>query len=129
MKQHTLVCAAFVIGAIAALYYAMQNDDENGAHYVPEVQTEAQFAGLSAGGKVSVQTDTGPLDLNPAIHFWAPGFGFGLTDQQIQPVSLPHRYPAVSGANITAVMHHGWSALSEPTCNEWFRNPPEAAVL
>jgi hypothetical protein len=127
MKQHTVLCAAIGGAIIVALYYAMKNDGDDGQHYVPQYQSEAQFAVLNSGigGSANIGDNT-PLDTRVEVHFWSPGFN---DETNFQPVPTQHRYPAVSGGNITAVMHHGWSSLTEPDCNLWFRNPPEAAVL
>jgi hypothetical protein len=127
----------FGLAAVIVLVYATQYDSEQPQH-VPDIQTEAQFNafGIDTGFNVAAGT---PLDMDPSLHFWAPGFGAAIGDRfgfdfdnqkyDIQPVPTPHRYPAVSGGNITSVMHHGWSSLNEPKCNEWFRNPPSVAVL
>jgi hypothetical protein len=43
-----------------------------------------------------------------------------------QVVTLPHRYPQVSGGNITALIHHGWSPLrmSKGMDSRWITRPP-----
>jgi hypothetical protein len=41
-------------------------------------------------------------------------------------VFTPHRYPAVSGGNMSAIMHHGWSAVMKPGKSNpaWIECPP-----
>lgn len=43
-------------------------------------------------------------------------------------VYLPVRYPHVSGQNLSAVMHHGWSSMMKAApakAAAWFDNPPQ----
>jgi len=130
-KNQLSVAIVFGLAAVVMLVYASQNDGPK-PQYVPQFQTEAQFNWEGAATGLDVSTGT-PLDMDPKVHFWAPGFGAGLkfgdSGEGAMPVPTSHRYPAVCGGNLTAVMHHGWSSLSEPQANEWFRNPPAVAVL
>jgi hypothetical protein len=114
-----------------SLYFAVNASDNPS---VPSVQTESQLMGMGVKAGLNFNTHNAGtmLDMSPALHFWAPGFEenlVGLPPSQGGTVKLPHRYPVVPGGNISTVMHKGWSGLVEPTCNMWFRNPPEAAVL
>jgi hypothetical protein len=117
------------------LYFAVNSSTMGaGGVHVPSVQTESQVMGM--GVKAGLRFDSygsgTMLDMSPHLHFWAPGFDenlVGLPPEQGGTVKTPHRYPAIPGGNISTVMHKGWSALEEPTCNAWFRNPPEAAVI
>ena len=123
------VCALFGLGAIIALWYATTNDDER--VHVPARQTEAQFLGLNVPD-LAYGNPGGPLDMSPDIHFWAPGWtNSGATLDNHPVVITPHRYPVVTGGNISTVMHYGWSnmAQSAPANDDWRLNPPEVAVL
>ena len=127
-RAHIAGCVALFIGAAIAFYYANQS---SGVSPVPEIQTEDQVMGMGVRAGISYNANT-HLDMNPALHFWAPGFNenlVGLPPSEGGTVKTPHRYPALPGGNISTVMHKGWSGLESPACNDWFRNPPEAAVL
>lgn len=47
-------------------------------------------------------------------------------NSQGKVVNLPHRYPTISGGNITALVHHGWSPLrmSKGMDQKWITCPP-----
>ena len=121
-SKEIAVCAALGIGAVLLLYMAMQQTDKP----VPQNQAEYQTMGLGVVNGYQIGQGT-PLDMRPEIHFWNPG-DYG---EDMGVVTTPHRYPAVPGANLTAVMHHGWACLTErtPAGNPWFLNPPEEAVI
>jgi hypothetical protein len=114
------------VGVIALLYYAQQQTGES--RPIPEVQTEAQVMGLGVQAGMTVNAGT-PLDTRHECHGWHPGFD---PDPSAQPVVEPRvRYPAISGGNISTVMHNGWDrmAQSAPAGDDWRRIPPEAAVI
>lgn len=121
-NKEVLVLGAIGIAAALILYYAMQQTDIP----IPKNQSEFQVMGLGASEESKYGAGT-VLDLRPEIHFWNPG-DYG---EDIQPVVTPHRYPAVPGGNVTAVMHHGLSVLCNqtPNGNTWFIAPPEVATL
>lgn len=122
-----IACLALFGGAaVALLWYAMQQTDRP----VPNDQSESQMLGANAANPslVGKLLNAGTvLDLRPEIHFWNPG-DYG---EDIQPVYTPHRYPTVSGGNISTVMHKGWSQAcrDSPQDNDWRIAPPEVAVL
>lgn len=46
-----------------------------------------------------------------------------------QQVYARHRYPSVSGGNISTVIHQGWAAMSkQPQDPAWFNCPPGEAT-
>jgi hypothetical protein len=121
----------FILAGGTLAFAVNASDDRPG---VPSIQTESQVMGM--GVKAGLRFDSygsgTMLDMTPKLHFWAPGFDenlVGLPPNQGGTVKCPHRYPAVPGGNVSTVIHKGWSGLEEPTCNAWFRNPPEAAVI
>lgn len=118
-------CAVLGVGALVALYYATQNDGSRA--YVPKIQGEAQFMGLSAGLALNENT---PLDLRTEVHFWSPGIN--PRDKCDGPVvKCKVRYPVAPGGNISYLMHKGWGSFcaDAPAGNDWFSMPPSAAVL
>lgn len=130
IKNHHIVCALFALAAAVLLYYTMNNDGSNLT--VPQVQTEASLYGGVGNETVSANMGVGTaLDMRPELHFYAPGFP-GTPCETCTPnlVTTRHRYPVVPGGNLSTVMHHGWGALMERAPdNNWFLNPPEAAVI
>lgn len=116
------------VGAIMAglvLYSATKN---SGGNPVPTVETEAQFGAINADVGLRFNAGT-PLDMNPNLHFYAPGYDPEPNGQPMR--TLPHRYPRVTGANVSAVIHRGFDALKygAPEDNEWMQNPPSEANL
>lgn len=120
------VAAGFAFVTAIVLYFAMQSTDDN-SRPIPETQTEDQVMGMGVQAGMRVNAGT-PLDCHPDTHFWSPGLDVGNT---VTTVKTPHRYPAIPGGNISTVMHKGWSCFQDgtPARNDWFLNPPEAAVL
>jgi hypothetical protein len=122
------ICLLFGVAALAALAWATSNDGLQSIP-VPEFESEAQFAGvgLSAG-----QDSSNLLTTDWRVHFWAPGYN--PRDKQMsvsaQPISVKVRYPALSGTNVSTVMHRGWSGFQQCSPDkDWFYMPPEAAVI
>lgn len=128
-SERLAVCAIFGAGALVLIYAAVNAaDSENPV--VPSVQGEAQVMGLGVNAGIDLNSGT-PLDMNPNIHYWAPGSNPRDKDSPQPVVQSRHRYPAIPGGNVTTVMHKGWSALVKdaPANNDWRLNPPEVAVL
>jgi hypothetical protein len=112
---------------VATLLYVAQRQTGDGRP-PPEVQTEAQVMGLGVQAGMRVNAGT-PLDTRHIMHGYHPGYD---PDPSAQPVvEIRHRYPAIPGGNISTVMHNGWSQATKgaPAGNDWFMNPPEAAVI
>lgn len=121
-----VLCIIGGVVVVYLLYTASQQTGETGP--VPETQGELQVMGLGVQAGMRVNAGT-PLDMSHEIHGWHPGYD---PDPSAQPVTQSrHRYPAIPGGNISTVIHKGWSAACNdaPAGNDWFRNPPEAAVL
>jgi hypothetical protein len=74
---------------------------------------EAVMAGLAV--KVVDSLDTGDHYFHPA--YCVPG--------QTQ-IFTPHKYPAVSGANVSTLIHHGMDRLCVPAPQDadWIERPP-----
>jgi hypothetical protein len=120
------LCAVFGFGIAVAVYIAACSTTDN-SRPIPRTQGEGQVMGIGSQAGMSVNAGT-PLDCRPETHFWSPGLDPGAT---CQTVVTPHRYPAIPGGNISTIMHKGWSAMNDsaPADGDWFRNPPEVAVL
>jgi hypothetical protein len=121
------MCAAGLFAIGVAIYIATTNTPEN-SKPIPSTQTEDQVMGIGTQAGMRVNAGT-PLDCHPLTHFWSPGLDPDTT--ACQAIATPHRYPAIPGGNISTVMHKGWSAMNDsaPADGDWFRNPPEVAVL
>lgn len=123
-KRQACFVAAGGIGALIVLFFAQRNAAAPLAG-VPKFETEAQFDGLNTD--VGMRTNAGtPLDLSTGIHFFVPGYC--CPGQEV--TTTRHRYPLVSGGNITAVMNHGMSQLSQGSPdNDWRVMPPSEYSL
>jgi hypothetical protein len=119
-----LILGAIGVGVI--LY--MINEQTEGFRPVPQNQKESQMEGVSQSPTMPVEAGA-PLDASISTHFWTPGYDDCNPGQPT--IVSKHRYPAVPGGNISNVMHNGWSSMAtnSPAGNDWFTNPPEAAVL
>ena len=109
---------------IALAYVAYTSTDDR---LTPEVQTEAQFSGLGldVGARVNLGTN---LSLDPLIHFWHPGLDPEPTAQKTR--TLPIKYPYVSGANISTLIHRGMDAMKNGSPdNSWREFPPSEATI
>jgi hypothetical protein len=128
-RERLAVCVIFGLGAVV-LVYAAVNAVGSQNPIVPGIQGEAQVMGLGVNAGIDLSSGT-PLDMNPGIHFWAPGSNPRDMDSPQPVVQCRHRYPAIPGGNVTTVMHKGWSSLVKdaPSGNDWRLNPPEVAVL
>lgn len=106
---------------VIVLYLAMQSTGDSLVG-VPSVQTEAQF---NAYGTDLMGTGT-PLDMSPSIHFYDEGWN--CPNQQMVPSR--HRYPVVSGGNISTVIHRGMASLINGSPdNAWRTTPPSEETL
>jgi hypothetical protein len=109
---------------LALAYYAYSS---TGDTITPEVQTEAQFKGLGldVGGRVNVGSN---LSLDPLIHFWHPGLDPEPGAQKTR--TLPIKYPYVSGANLSTLIHRGFDAMKNGSPdNHWRDFPPSEVSL
>ena len=126
MKPNEMVVWSLAgIGVIALLWTASQQTGEKPA---AEVQAKGDVMGWGAQAETTASLGT-PLDMSLHLHGWHPGYD---PQPHATPVTnSPHRYPAISGGNLSSVMHNGWSraSMSAPAGDDWRRNPPEAAVL
>lgn len=120
------VCALFGFAAVVLIALASQQTSDQVV--VPEVQTEMQFIGLNVNGKLAFNPGS-MLDIGASGHLWEPKTN--PRDYTNAPVvSSRCRYPVVPGGNVSSVIHKGWGGfMGSAPDNEWFFNPPEAAVL
>lgn len=88
---------------------------------VGEIQTEAQFSGLSLDTGLRTNIDTN-VSLDPLAHFYHPGLDPEPGAQKLR--TLPIRYPLVSGGNASTVIHRGFSAMSEGSPDNCWRTFP-----
>lgn len=122
-----LVFIGVGLGLILGMFYIAQRNSPEQLASVPQFETEEQFSGLSSTGVLDNRVNPGtPLDMSHQIHF------FGVDDccpgQQL--VSLPHRYPLVSGINFDVVMNHGLTAMAKGSPdNDWRVQPPSEYTL
>jgi hypothetical protein len=112
-------CIFLAIGVIAAgtLVYVAYDKDETAQ---PRYDSEAVMTGFDAVMTVFDHLNTGD-------HYFHPGY---VTEGQ-QQIFTPHRYPAVSGGNITALIHQGFSGMSQPAPQDadWFEEPPGREIM
>lgn len=114
-------------GGAFVIVLGMIAHQQSGEVIVPEVQTEAQFSGLGLdlGGQLNLGTN---LSLDRLLHFYHPGYDPWPGGQKL--VTLPHRYPHVSGGNISTVIHRGMSAMCKGSPdNAWRIFPPSEEDL
>lgn len=106
MVDKRLMCLGAAFIAIGVLCYAIY--DTSGDNYAP-VETPL----------VSMAAQVDELIVDGLFHpmLAVPG------QQQIM---LPHRYPNVSGGNISSLIHHGMSQLCKPAPQDtaWIERPP-----
>jgi hypothetical protein len=110
---------------LIVLYLAMQSTGD-GLVSVPEVQTEAQFDTHGADFAMASNTAGQALDMTPEIHFYDEGWN--CPGQHLR--APRHRYPVVSGGNISTVMHRGMASLAQQSPdNPWRVTPPSEDTL
>jgi hypothetical protein len=111
-----LLAGIVALGIFVYLGYR-QSDDANTQ---PRYEGEAATAGLSGVFQVFEHLNTGD-------HYFHPGY---CTDGQSVRFT-PHRYPAISGGNITALIHQGFDAMkyTAPQDSDWMQQPPGSEVL
>jgi hypothetical protein len=120
LVDNKIILAGIGTGILLIALYLAQQSTGDSLVGVPVAQTEAQFNtwGKDFDGGINEGT---PLDLTPTIHFFDEGWA--CPGQQF--VATQHRYPLVSGGNITTVMHRGMSSLAEQSPdNPWRVTPP-----
>lgn len=100
-----------IVTASILVYFAYQKEETA----QPRYEGEAVMTGMDAIMTVFDHLNTGD-------HYFHPGY---VVDGQ-QQVFTPHRYPTVSGGNITALIHQGFSAMSQPAPqdDDWLIEPP-----
>jgi hypothetical protein len=99
-----------IVGVL--VYIAYDQTDRTGQ---PRYQNTPVTASLSVMDTAIDALDTGDHYFHPA--FCAPG--------QTQ-IFIPHKYPAVSGGNISTLIHQGMDALRRdaPQDDDWLKRPP-----
>ncbi len=103
---------AGVAGVTVLVYFAHLGVDDSGKS---QPRYEGQLATAGLFNAVIDSLDTGDHYFHP--NMCVPG--------QTQ-IFTPHRYPSVSGGNITALIHHGLTPLNRqaPQDSDWINRPP-----
>jgi len=131
-----LLFIAIALAAGVSFYFAV-NSTPDGDPNAPPIQDKNQVtSGLGVAANpfsvsVGIDAEKAGSNTRPQPHFWVPGLDPcpGATPCKQY---TPHRYPALSGANISTVMHQGIVPAccnNAPADNDWRLNPPEVAVL
>lgn len=119
-----------IVGALFVLGFVKVATDKSGGSPVPTIQTSAQFGGLNVDAGLRYNGGT-PLSMDPKHHFYYPGYDPEPTAQPL--VTMPHRYPLVTGSNISAIIHRGFDALKfsapDPEDRAWIQYPPSESDL
>jgi hypothetical protein len=107
-------------GAVLIMLYLANASASDNLTGVPSVQSEEQFGGLAAdiGSRENPNT---MLDMSPDIHFYTPGYNCPGQSS----ILTRHRYPLVTGGNISTLIHRGFDAfkMGSPD-NSWRVQPP-----
>jgi hypothetical protein len=123
--DNKLIFAGLGGGLILIMVYLAMQSTGDSLVGVPEVQTEAQFSAWGDGLYPGLNPGT-PLDMTPEIHFYDEGWN--CPGQSLRKPR--HRYPIVSGGNLTTVIHRGMSSLAEGSPdNPWRVTPPSEESL
>lgn len=120
MDRNKATLVVIGIGVVGIMVYLAQSSAGVSMLGVPQFETEAQFSGLNTdvGGRVNAGT---PLEISAETHFFVGGYC--CPGQKLVPPK--HRYPLVSGGNITAVINHGLDAMRLGSAdNLWRVQPP-----
>lgn len=98
-----LGAAVIAIAALAYVIYDTSGDNHN--------TSQSSFVSLAA-----------ELDNMSSLHLFDPK----LAVPGQQQIWLPHRYPDVSGGNISTVIHQGFASLNKraPEDADWIDRPP-----
>lgn len=110
-----LIVGAVVIGILVYIAY-----DKSEQVPQPRYTGTLPTVGLSVMDRAIDKLDTGDHYFHPA--FCIPG--------QTQ-IFTPHRYPTISGGNITTLIHQGMDALRRPAPqdNDWIQRPPAEVMF
>jgi hypothetical protein len=110
-----LVGVAFIV---LACYVARDRTDNTGQ---PRYQTESPVMASMSVAMLGIDgLDTGDHYFHPA--HCVPG--------QTQ-IYTAHKYPAVTGGNISTLIHHGMDRLSKPAPqdDDWLKRPPAEVMF
>lgn len=99
-------------GGAFALLVAWIAWSTNGRGAIPRYDTPSTTVSLA----YAPELDTGS-------HYFHPNYCHSENQQQIW---MPHKYPRVSGGNLSTLIHRGMDALKEPSPydNSWRVQPP-----
>jgi hypothetical protein len=121
MNEKQLGCVVLTV-MVAGLLLYIGADSAGGEFTAPEKEedTGVAYSGLNS---YICPSDQGEQHTGHEWH--TPSYDRG------GEITLPHRYPRVCGANMTAVMHHGFSALNRPNAqdNDWVNFPPSEVAV
>lgn len=124
MGLHYKGCITLLLTAALLLfvytYLSSGGNIPKGLTNVPEVDPILQGVNHMALVPATLATE-------PA-HPYQPGFHLYMQPHYdcAQNVVMPHRYPAVSGGNISLIIHKGWDEMMRPAPqdNDWMVSPP-----
>jgi hypothetical protein len=122
-KEVTLLSVGGItVGLLAYLAFT------NGGGQITQPATEPERLNIFAGLD-SLAPLTKILGNNHARYEWRrPDYDM---EDNASVVTLPVRYPYNAGANLNAIIHHGWSALNRPAPHDadWLECPPGEVTL
>lgn len=92
-----------------------------------QASVNADFSGVALGvSMLGIDVNGGITPEARLMHFFDPGQAVPPNPPNQQYTTPRHRYPTVSGTNISTLIHHGYSPLMVPSPrdNDWMWNPP-----
>lgn len=97
-----------IVGSATFAYMANNRVDTQG-------KGQPRYEGQAGGSLIIDHLDTGD-------HYFHPNMCYPGQDQ----IFTPHRYPKVSGGNITTLIHQGFDAMRRqaPQDADWIEQPP-----
>lgn len=138
-RDMTIGVVGFLVVGLG-VRYAMDRTGANGtnsAGHAPLEESSAASFGSFATQGISAPVNmlgigpNGFTDETRLLHFFHPESPLPLRPQGQSYVSLKHRYPTVSGTNISTLIHRGYSPMMVPTPRDydWLVNPPTESMF
>lgn len=112
LSEKDIALLAVGVAVVVVLIYIAHNESNDKGQ--PRYENTVVTAGMNAMLPID-RLDTGDHYFHP--NYCVPG--------QTQ-IFLPHRYPSVSGGNISTLIHHGMDRLARraPQDSDWIERPP-----
>lgn len=101
-------------------------------HSGPTYSGNLSMAGMSAEvNMLGIDVKGGLTPETKLIHFFDPHTPLPLNVPGQQYTDTCHRYPTVTGTNISTLIHHGYSPLMVPSSRdyEWMTEPPSESYF